>query len=45
MREQENAAMIKYLEELQREDWKEAQKRKQQQKNLAVILTLKLFSI
>ena len=36
MREQENNAMIEYLEKLQKEDWEEAQKRKQQQKKLAV---------
>lgn len=36
MREQENDAMIKYLEQLQKEDWEEAKKRKQQQKKLAV---------
>lgn len=36
MREQENEAMIKYLEQLQREDWDEAKKRKEQQKKLAV---------
>ena len=41
MREQENDAMIKYLEQLQKEDWEEAKKRKQQQKKLAV----KIFSI
>lgn len=35
LREQENAAMVKYLEELQRQDWDEAQKRKDQQKKLA----------
>lgn len=38
MREQENEAMIKYLEQLQHEDWEEAQKRKEQQKKLAVSL-------
>ena len=36
MKEQENVAMISYLEQLQREDWEEAQKRKQNQKKLAV---------
>lgn len=36
MREQENEAMLKYLEQLQREDWEEAKKRKEQQKKLAV---------
>ena len=36
MREQENEAMINYLEQLQREDWEEAKKRKEQQKKLAV---------
>ena len=36
MREQENNAMIEYLEKLQKEDWEEAQKRKVQQKKLAV---------
>jgi hypothetical protein len=36
MREQENAAMLQYLEQLQKEDWDEMQKRKIQQKKLAV---------
>ena len=36
MREQENEAMLNYLEQLQREDWEEAKKRKEQQKKLAV---------
>jgi hypothetical protein len=36
MREQENNAMLKYLEQLQKEDWDEMQKRKAQQKKLAV---------
>ena len=35
LREQENAAMINYLEELQKKDWEDAQKRKDQQKKLA----------
>lgn len=35
LREQENSAMLSYLEELQRQDWEEAQKRKSQQKKLA----------
>ncbi len=39
MREQENNAMLKYLEQLQKEDWDEMQKRKVQQKKLAVIIS------
>jgi hypothetical protein len=40
MREQENLAMYKYLEQLQKEDWEEAQRKKDQQKKLAVSLIL-----
>ena len=40
MREQENSAMVKYLEELQKQDWEEARKKKEQQKKLAVSLFL-----
>jgi hypothetical protein len=36
MREQENSAMVKYLEELQKQDWEEARKKKDHQKKLAV---------
>jgi hypothetical protein len=39
MREQENEAMVRYLEQLQKEDWEELKKRKQQQKKLAVRAT------
>lgn len=40
MREQENSAMVKYLEELQKQDWEEAKKKKDQQKKLAVCLSV-----
>lgn len=36
VREQENVAMLKYLEQLQKDDWEEMKKRKEQQKRLAV---------
>ncbi len=36
MREQENLAMLNYLEQLQKEDYDELKKRKEQQKKLAV---------
>ena len=38
IREQENAAMLKYLDELQKQDWEEVKKRKDLQKKLAVII-------
>lgn len=44
MREQENEAMLRYLESLQKEDWEEANKRKQQQKKLAVTFYFHLFA-
>lgn len=36
MKEQENEVMLKYLEQLQKEDWEEVKKRKDVQKKLAV---------
>jgi hypothetical protein len=36
IREQENAAMLKYLEELQKQDWEDMKKKKELQKKLAV---------
>ncbi len=36
LREQENAAMLQYLEQLQKEDWESMKKKKEQQKVLAV---------
>jgi hypothetical protein len=36
MREQENLAMLDYLEDLQKQDYEELKKRKEQQKQLAV---------
>lgn len=42
MREQENAAMLEYLETLQKEDYEELKKRKDQQKKLAVRYTCSL---
>lgn len=45
MREQENEAMLKYLEQLQREDWEEAKKRKEQQKKLAVSIQIWKYDI
>ena len=44
MREQENNAMLKYLEQLQKEDWEEMQKRKAQQKKLAVLILLEVLN-
>lgn len=39
VREQENAAMITYLEQLQKQDYDEATKRKEKAKLLSVSLT------
>ena len=36
MKEQENAVMINYLEELQKKDYEDVKKRKEKQKHLAV---------
>ncbi len=36
LREQENAAMLHYLEQLQKDDWDHMKKKKEQQKVLAV---------
>ena len=36
IREQENTAMLKYLDELQQQDWEEMKKKKELQKKLAV---------
>jgi hypothetical protein len=43
LREQENAAMLLYLEQLQKEDWESMKKKKEQQKVLAVS-RLRFFS-
>jgi hypothetical protein len=40
MREQENLAMLEFLEDLQKQDYEELKKRKDQQKKLAVSLIL-----
>jgi len=45
MREQENLAMYKYLEQLQKEDWEEAQRKKEQQKKLAVSFLFDFYYI
>jgi hypothetical protein len=36
VREQENVAMLQYLDELQKQDWEEMKKKKHLQKKLAV---------
>jgi hypothetical protein len=41
MREQENMAMLEFLEDLQKQDYEEIKKRKDQQKRLAVIIAKK----
>lgn len=37
IREQENSAMLEYMEKLQEKDWEEFLKRKESQKKLAVM--------
>lgn len=43
IREQENSAMLEYMEKLQEKDWEEFLKRKESQKKLAVIFQLKFI--
>lgn len=45
IKEQENIVMLKYLEQLQKDDWEEMKRRKQEQKKLAVSFKITLILI